>query len=176
MTYLGKLFVAIDQLGNTLAGGNPDNTISARVGYFSIEGNSKYSWYWKSIQFIINTTFWPLDGKGHCIQAYYNDAGEEYKPTGLSLIHFVLNIIVFATSLVLMPLFYLGYLLGIVRPKKDQHLKKLKERLKASRRKLVGIESELKKDYVGDLEAVELSKTIIEKAIDVKTAIESGLK
>lgn len=27
MRFLGRLFVAIDQLGNVLAGGNPDNTL-----------------------------------------------------------------------------------------------------------------------------------------------------
>lgn len=33
--YFSNFFVAIDQLGNTVAGGNPDNTISARVGYYN---------------------------------------------------------------------------------------------------------------------------------------------
>ena len=33
--YIGNAFVSIDQFGKSLAGGNPDNTISARVGYYN---------------------------------------------------------------------------------------------------------------------------------------------
>ncbi|MBK7384715.1 MAG: hypothetical protein IPI81_15500 [Flavobacteriales bacterium] len=35
MGYFKNVLVSVDQLGNTLCGGNPDNTISAWTGYFS---------------------------------------------------------------------------------------------------------------------------------------------
>ncbi|GAB5466965.1 MAG: hypothetical protein Kapaf2KO_24010 [Candidatus Kapaibacteriales bacterium] len=34
MRYLKNLLISFDQLGNTIAGGNPDNTISSRLGHF----------------------------------------------------------------------------------------------------------------------------------------------
>lgn len=35
MSYFKNILVSVDQLGNAICGGNPDNTISARVGFFS---------------------------------------------------------------------------------------------------------------------------------------------
>ena len=46
------VLVAIDQLGNAIAGGNPDSTISARVGFFS-EMAKRGKSYWKGLESII---------------------------------------------------------------------------------------------------------------------------
>ena len=113
MGFLGNFFVAIDQLGNVLAGGNPDNTISARVGILPIRDKKNTSGYWKILQKIINTTFWPLDGSDHCLQAYYNDAGEEFQPGGYAWIHFILNILIIISCIPLFILFYLLYTVGM---------------------------------------------------------------
>lgn len=78
--YLGNLFVSFDQLGNAFAGGNADNTISARVGFFANHGDKGYRWYWRMLERIINFTFWPIDGEGHCHIAYHNDADENFRP------------------------------------------------------------------------------------------------
>lgn len=71
-TWLKNIAISIDQLGNAIAGGNPDVTISSRVGYFSNceEANSDFYYYWKILEKIIDTTFYPLEGRNHCLNAY----------------------------------------------------------------------------------------------------------
>jgi hypothetical protein len=77
MPYWFSVLVAIDQLGNTIAYGNPDNTISARVGYFaSNEYKSKIKPYWKTLERIIDFTFEPVQGPGHCYNAWLAEADE----------------------------------------------------------------------------------------------------
>ena len=76
-TYWYDLLVAFDQLGNALAGGNPDVTISARIGYNANIGNTNL-WLWKVLEAIVNFTFYLVDGKGHCLQAYNFDTVEDY--------------------------------------------------------------------------------------------------
>ena len=77
MPYWFNILVAIDQLGNAIAAGNPDNTISARVGYFaSNEHPSKIKQYWKALQGIIDFTFAPIQGPGHCYHAWQAEADE----------------------------------------------------------------------------------------------------
>ena len=80
MKVLSNFFVSIDQLGNVLAGGNPDNTISSRVGYYTEEyyPPDKIPVKWKFFRNVINFSFYPIDGKDHCKEAYLNDAGEEF--------------------------------------------------------------------------------------------------
>lgn len=58
MGYFHRLLIAIDQLGNTLADGNPDETISSRVGKASLAGK----WWGKLLEPIIDAWF----GQGHC--------------------------------------------------------------------------------------------------------------
>ena len=80
-SYLYRVVVAFDQLGNALVGGEPDSSISARAGYFANEEKDKaqYLPYWKLLESIINFTFWPVDGKNHCKDAYKNDP-ERHEP------------------------------------------------------------------------------------------------
>lgn len=73
LTYFKNIFSTIDQLGNALGGGNSDVTISARIGYFSNRGQSKLQLWWRMMEKVINFTFEPLDGLGHCLQSYNND-------------------------------------------------------------------------------------------------------
>lgn len=77
MVYWLNVLIAIDQLGNTIAGGNPDNTISARVGFFaSNHHQSKIKSYWKALERIIDFTFAPLQGPGHCFRAWQGEQDE----------------------------------------------------------------------------------------------------
>ena len=70
-----SVLVAIDQLGNAVAQGHPDTTISARVGYFSV--NAKRGiYYWKALEQIINFAFYPVDGPNHCYNAWQSDNDE----------------------------------------------------------------------------------------------------
>ena len=78
MSYLKNVLVSIDQLGNTICGGNPDNTISARVGYFATVSQSATKYFWKGLEKIINFTFWPVDGPNHCLQAFEEDPEEVF--------------------------------------------------------------------------------------------------
>lgn len=117
---LFNIGVAVDQLGNTLAGGYADNTISARVGYFAHE-TSKYKLkslmrpYWLFLQFIINTTFHPVDGPGHCHMAYHKEAGNGFED-GSDVLRFILSLIIFASCIPISIILYTLWLLQIVRP------------------------------------------------------------
>lgn len=77
MPYWLNVLIAIDQLGNALAGGNPDNTISGRVGFFASHlHDSKIKGYWKALERIIDLTFAPLQGAGHCFNAWQAEKDE----------------------------------------------------------------------------------------------------
>lgn len=60
--YLLRILVSIDQLGNTVCDGNPDETISSRVGRNAIAGKK-----WALIaEKVINALFSLLGQKNHC--------------------------------------------------------------------------------------------------------------
>jgi hypothetical protein len=94
MSYFKNVLVLIDQLGNALCGSNPDNTISARVGYFSEvkRGASKY--FWKGLAKIINFTFWPIDGLNHCRQAFEADPEEAFNDDNGDVFRELMSIII----------------------------------------------------------------------------------
>jgi len=79
MGWILRILIAIDQLGNAIAGGNPDATISARVGYFSQKEHCPYQWYWKTLEWIIDFTFYPIDGPNHCLHAFQRDKDEMFR-------------------------------------------------------------------------------------------------
>jgi hypothetical protein len=77
MPYWLNVLIAIDQLGNAIAGGNPDNTISGRVGFFASDLHiSKIKGYWKGLERIIDFTFEPIQGPGHCFRAWQGEPDE----------------------------------------------------------------------------------------------------
>ena len=104
-SWVFRVLVAIDQLGNALADGNPDATISARVGYHSlkIEGYTKY--YWKAMEKIINFAFRPLDGDNHCLQAYCLDIEEKYE-LGSDVARVFLSLLIIPTCVVIALILY----------------------------------------------------------------------
>ena len=93
------VLVAIDQLGNAIAGGNPDSTISARVGYFSARANLGKG-YWKSLEAIINFMFFPIDGPKHCYQAWQADIDELFK-RGSDFARVILSVIIVVACLII---------------------------------------------------------------------------
>lgn len=111
MTYIKNILVSIDQLGNTISGGNPDNTISGRIGFFANHAFIYVKWYWLFLQMIVNATFYPLDGPCHCHQAYHNEEDEEYyhvKFLGL----FVLSLItLFSCLIIISPIYVISFIL-----------------------------------------------------------------
>ena len=62
--YPVAVMVAIDQLGNALTGGNSDSTVSARVGYFSVNAIKRQA-LWKILEVIIDYAFYPVDGQNN---------------------------------------------------------------------------------------------------------------
>ena len=85
--YWYHLAIAFDQLGNAIAGGNPDSTISARIGY-NVEHDGH--WIWFMLQEIVDWTFRPIDGPEHCRQAYDADKNEVFYAAGKDWIKLVL--------------------------------------------------------------------------------------
>lgn len=101
MPYWLNVLLAIDQLGNAIAAGNPDNTISARVGYFaSADHPSKIKSYWKTLEWIIDFTFKPIQGLGHCHSAWLAEA-DETDTQGTYIARIVLGVFVAAGCIVI---------------------------------------------------------------------------
>ena len=73
--YIFNLLVSLDQLGNAITGGEPDSTISARIGFFSLTKSK----YWGFMRSIVDFTFDPVDGPDHCLDAYKKDSDEKFK-------------------------------------------------------------------------------------------------
>ena len=73
--YLLNLLISIDQLGNTIAGGDPDETISSRLGKMKRKYNGTIPWY-RPLSKIVD---WGLDkiDPNHSIDAIEEDEGSE---------------------------------------------------------------------------------------------------
>ena len=93
MSWISGVLIAIDQLGNAVAGGNPDATISARTGYFANEVDSLFKLYWQIMELIINFAFYPIDGPDHCHQEYLKDK-DQHNEAGSDVLRGILGIIV----------------------------------------------------------------------------------
>ncbi len=86
------ILIAIDQLGNAIAGGHPDATISARVGFFSVNAR-RAQLYWKALETVIDFAFSPIDGDKHCYKAWQADRDERFQH-GSDLARVFLSIII----------------------------------------------------------------------------------
>lgn len=133
--YISYLFISIDQFGNALAGGNPDNTISARVGYYNHHyyESDKVPWYWSLFERIIDTTFYPVDGLAHCHEAYHNDAGEVFdnRVTNI-MIAFAATLVIIPSCVLIALVFYSLSALGILKRRKIERDINLEKRLKSA--------------------------------------------
>lgn len=180
MSYLGNFFLSIDQLGNVIAGGNPDNTISARIGYYNQHNitKNKAPWQWRFFEKIIDFSFWPIDGKNHCHEAFHNDAGEDFdENTKNILVALLAAIIIIPSSLLICILLYLLYILGIVSPKNIDRNKNIQRRLKSANAKLDGTLYELNEHVVvADNALQEASQKIIISANEISEKINKMLK
>ena len=68
MTYFWNIFIALDQLLNTVLGGYPDETISSRAGKAQRSGK-----LWGCVLCRVLDVF----DKGHCDRVIEHDEGEE---------------------------------------------------------------------------------------------------
>ena len=73
--HLYQIVIAIDQLVNTLFGGYADETISARCY------RKRHKRYWAVLRFLLDLIFYPIDGKGHCMQAFNNEQQRVHMPS-----------------------------------------------------------------------------------------------
>jgi hypothetical protein len=112
MGYIHNVLLSLDQLANTLCGGNPDNTISARVGYFAQVNRNATKWYWRTAQSIINFTFWPVDGPSHCQQAFEADPEEIFNDNNGDFFKFIMSLIIIAVCIPLIVILYFGWFIG----------------------------------------------------------------
>jgi len=182
MGFIGNFFVSIDQLGNVLAGGNPDNTISSRVGYYNRHKNSEQGapWQWRLFERIIDFTFYPIDGKHHSHEAFHNDAGETFdERTNNILVLILATIIIIPSCLLISTFLYTLYVLGIVSPKKINRNKNIKGRLKLAKAKLEGtlhelnehkviIDDALMADAISTIEVAQAVSDKIKGMLDLK--------
>lgn len=168
MSYIYDIFVSIDQFGNTLAGGNPDNSISARVGYFSKHAHSNFSkGYWRNLARLIDFTFWPVDGKDHCHRAYHSNAGHEFPKKWKRWVLFILSILVGASCFVLFVPFWLFWIPRIFIPFKDNRILDLNSGLKGTERKLAGVQLLLEEHQMSNADSEEIAKRVIAKSKEV---------
>ena len=72
LDYIFSILVALDQLANAICGGNPDMTISARIGQFA-----PTSRYWRTLERLVDWAFYPWQGPGHCYYAYLAERGRK---------------------------------------------------------------------------------------------------
>ena len=121
MRYIYNILMAIDQLGNALAGGYHDTTISARVGFFAREAKNGRI-YWQFLEKVIDFTFYPLDGKGHSYKAYLEDKDENFH-AGNTFAYIFLSFFIFLftplIALILYPAVFLFPKLRMVKSDND---------------------------------------------------------
>jgi len=166
MSYLKNLLVSIDQLGNTLAGGNPDNTISSRVGYYNHLEDT--TWYWQIFEKIVDFTFYPIDGPHHCHEAYHNDAGEEFDEGTKNWAIALLAILIIGSCAIISVVLYVLYIFGVVSPKNINRYKNIEQRLLRVKGKLHGAFFELEEH---DIEADDQLKDLANATIAIANNI-----
>lgn len=178
MGYLKNLLIALDQFGNVIAGGNPDNTVSARVGKFNHDADQglKVGWYWIVFKKIIDFAFYPIDGPGHCHEAYFSDIGETFD-TETNNIAFITIQFIFIVPVctVIAILTYIAWGLGFTSPREINRSQEISNRLYLTHAKLKGVEHEilehpaiLEKSLVQEAEVVTALALCVEKLIKAK--------
>lgn len=107
-----EVLLALDQLGNSLAGGHHDSTVSARIGFHLYDPKGARGMYWSFLEFVVNLTFSPIDGPHHCRMAYCADRNEVFKDASV-LVKLILVLLVVATCIILiLPILVLGIFKG----------------------------------------------------------------
>jgi len=106
--YLKYVVIAIDQLFNALAGGHPDETISARLGFLYSRRKSKWT---TLLMHVVDMAFYPIDGPRHCLQAYALNLNGRYI-RGNTYALAALSVFVVAGCMLLFPI---NLALGVVR-------------------------------------------------------------
>lgn len=101
--YFGKNFNSFSVLGNTLTNGDKGVSISARIGY-NVR-NNKYL-FWKFCRAIVDTTFYPVEGWGHCERAYQNQLCNAYTVHGSVIGLVFMSLLMLVVCILLSVLFW----------------------------------------------------------------------
>ena len=112
----------IDRLGNAICAGYYEFTISGRIGYYAkFNGNR----YWLLLQWVVDSSFYPIDGKDHCLRAYCwekayirNSKNKKHR-RGNDIALTLLSILVLLACLILTPIIWLISLIQSVKQKFD---------------------------------------------------------
>ena len=72
--YFFNILIGIDQMGNTILGGDPDETISSRLGKIKKKHNGIIPWY-RPLSKIVDWGLEKID-KNHSIDAIEEDEGK----------------------------------------------------------------------------------------------------
>lgn len=72
--WIMNILISLDQFGNSIMGGDPDETISSRLGRIKAKWGGRIPW----TRPISKTTDWWLNkiDKGHCTDAIEQDRGK----------------------------------------------------------------------------------------------------
>ena len=79
--YLLNILVSIDQLISAVLAGDPDETISSRLGK-AVRGDygKLQSYFWLPFAKLVDLIFLPLDGPNHCARSIEEDEGARAIP------------------------------------------------------------------------------------------------
>ncbi|WP_417610279.1 hypothetical protein [Owenweeksia hongkongensis] len=150
MAYFRPLFIGIDQLINTIAGGDPDNTISSRIGYYAENSPPNQIKMWKAFAWITDKTFWPLEGDDHCYIAYHADPGENFDADKNGVGVVVLFILTLPFLILIDAVLYLGRAVSLVKQIQLNRSKAIQQRLFKASKMLISIKEELEVNPLND--------------------------
>lgn len=169
--YMSNLFISMDQLGNVIAGGYADNTISARIGYYNhhyFPDRKSVPLYWKILEQIIDFTFKPVDGPNHCHEAFHNDPSEVFDNKLTNFLVVLASIIIIIPSCVLIGvILYTLTGLKIVKQKTIDRNKNINNRFDGCNKFLNSIRYEIIEhpDEI-DLQNLESQKETIKQQLE----------
>jgi len=115
MNYMKRMLIAIDQLGNAICDGHPDTTISARLHWLSISENKK-PWgfkYFLALRRVVDFTFYPFDGPGHCYQAYYYQRQTVLRGSKIALM--IMGALVFISCFLIAPIGWIYQIIKMIK-------------------------------------------------------------
>ena len=75
--YLLNVLVALDQLASAILGGDPDETISSRLGKAVRGDYGRFqAVFWRPVAWLVDLVFLPLDGPEHCRRMIEEEEGK----------------------------------------------------------------------------------------------------
>lgn len=176
MAYFRPLFIGVDQLLNAIAGGNPDNTISSRIGYYATHGAENQKRFWKVLEWMTDTTFWPLEGPGHCHIAYHADAGEDFDADKIGVGVFMTFLLSLPFLILIAIVLWGGRLLGLVKQIHIDRADAIRKRIVKTEKMLNSIIEELEEQCENAPHLINAINNTISKAQQTKNQIEKCAK